>query len=125
VDSNSKSPTFNDVADFVRAWGRIPVKRQIDPETQFERDLGITGDDGSELLEAAQKKFGVDLAPDESGYRKIFGLGPNEYLFNSAGFGPVAGLMTLFTTPSVRAFTVGELFKAIQQAQQPREQKHE
>jgi hypothetical protein len=55
VDSNSKSPTFNDVADFVRAWGRIPVKRQIDPETQFERDLGITGDDGSELLKAAQK----------------------------------------------------------------------
>jgi hypothetical protein len=48
-----------------------------------------------------------------------------EFLFNSEGFGPVAGLMTLFTTPSVRAFTVGELFKAIQRAQQPREQKHE
>jgi acyl carrier protein len=125
VDSNSKSPTFNDVADFVRAWGRIPAKRQIDPETQFERDLGITGDDGSELLKAAQKKFGVDLAPDESGYRKIFGLGPNEYLFNSEGFGLGAGLMTLFTTSSVRAFTVGELFKAIQKAQQPKEQKHE
>jgi hypothetical protein len=125
VDSNSKSPTFNDVADFVCTWGRIPVKRQISSETQFERDLGITGDDGSELLEAAQKKFGVDLAPNESGYRKIFGLGPNEYLFNSEGFGPVAGLITLFTAPSARAFTVGELFTAIQKAKQPREQKHE
>jgi hypothetical protein len=69
VDSNSESPTVNDVADFVRAWSRIAVKRQIDPETQFERDLGITGDDGSELLEAAQKKFDVDL-------------------FNAEGFGP-------------------------------------
>jgi acyl carrier protein len=88
VDSNSKSPTFNDVADFVRAWGRIPVKRQIDPETQFERDLGITGDDGSELLEAAQKKFGVDLAPDESGYRNIFELGPNGIPLQLGGFRP-------------------------------------
>jgi hypothetical protein len=86
--------------------------------------LGITGDDGSELLEAAQKKFGVDMAPDESGYRKIFALGPNEYLFNSE-VRPVADLMTLFTTPSVRAFTVGELFAVIQKAKQQREQKSE
>ena len=125
MNSHSEGPTPNDVAAFVRAWGRFPAKRLICAETQFERDLGITGDDGSELLEAAQKKFGVDLAPDENGYRKIFGLGPNEYLFNSEGFGLGAGLMTLFTTPSVRAFTVGELFKAIQKAQQPKEQKHE
>ena len=55
-----KNPTFDDVADFVREWARVPAKRQIEPETQFERDLGITGDDGSELLDAAQKKFGVD-----------------------------------------------------------------
>ena len=53
--------TFDDVADFVRAWARVPVKRQITPETQFERDLGITGDDGSELLEAAEKHFTVNL----------------------------------------------------------------
>ena len=60
------------------------------------------------MFDAAQKKFGVDLAPNESGYRIIFGLGPNEYLFNSEGFGLVAG--------TVRAFTVGELHEAIRRA---------
>jgi hypothetical protein len=112
VDDHSGGPRFNDVADFVRAWRRFPAKRRIDPETQFERDLGITGDDGSALLEAAQKKFGVDLAPNEAGYRRIFGLGPNEYLFNSEGFG-----LSSFT---VRAFTVGELHEAIRKAHRPR-----
>jgi hypothetical protein len=64
------SLTFDDVADFVRACARVPVKRPITPETQFERDLGITGDDGSELLEAAEKRFAVNLAPDQGGYRQ-------------------------------------------------------
>jgi len=111
VDDHSGGPEFNDVADFVRAWHRLPAKRRIDPETQFERDLGITGDDGSALLEAAEKKFGVDLAPNETGYRRIFGLGPNEYPFNSEGF----GLRSL----TVRAFTVGELHEAILRAHGP------
>jgi hypothetical protein len=109
VNSRSKSASFNDVPDFVRAWGRLPARRRICAETQFERDLGITGDDGSALLEAAQTKFGVDLAPNDSGYRTVFGLGPNEYLFNSEGFG--------FGTETVRAFTVGELHDAIGKAQ--------
>jgi acyl carrier protein len=121
VDYNGTRPTFSDIADFVRGWASIPPKQQITPDTQFERDLGITGDDGSDLLEAAQKRFRVNLAPDEDGYRTIFGLGPNEYLFNSEGFSIGSGgtdMITLFTNtnPSVRAFTVGELYEAIQKA---------
>jgi acyl carrier protein len=69
VDSKKRSLVFDDVADFVRAWARVPIKQQITPETQFERDLGITGDDGSELLDAAGKHFMVNLASDETGYR--------------------------------------------------------
>jgi hypothetical protein len=111
VDGHEGSPRFNDVADFVCAWRRLPAKRRIVPETQFERDLGITGDDGVALLEAVQKKFGVDLTPNETDYRRIFGLGPNEYLFNGEGFG--------LSSSTVWAFTVGELHDAIRKAHRP------
>jgi hypothetical protein len=109
------------VSDFVRDWARIPSKKQITPETEFERDLGITGDDGGELLEAAQKQFKMNLTDGENGYRTIFKLDLNEYLFNSEEFSIGPGdtdMITLFTNtnPSVRAFTVGELYEAIQKA---------
>ena len=124
MESNERGLTFDDVADFVRAWASVPVKRQITPETQFERDLGITGDDGAELLEAAEKNFMVNLASDEGGYRAAFGLGPNEYLFNSEGFGLGAAIITLFSHPSVRAFTVGELYQAMRKAPAPKHQQN-
>jgi hypothetical protein len=85
--------------------------------------LGITGDDGAELLEAAEKRFNVSLTDGENGYRTIFKLGPNEFLFNAEGFslGFAGGdIITLFSNPNtiqtVRSFTVGELYGAIQQA---------
>jgi hypothetical protein len=123
VDREDSRPTFSDVAGFVRDWARVPAKKQITPDTQFERDLGITGDDGDELLLAAQKRFKVNFTDGENGVRTIFNLGPNEYLFNSEGFslgfgGPA--IVTLFSNPnmdySVRAFTVGELSEAVQKA---------
>jgi hypothetical protein len=116
VDYDDIKPTFNDVADFVRDWARISAKKKITPTTPFERDLGIIGDEGSELLEAAQKRFKVNLTDGENGYRTIFQLGLNEFLFNSEGFSPGFGggdIITLFsnpnTSPTVRSFTVGEL----------------
>ena len=121
VDRSGTRPTFGEIADFVREWASIPTKQEITPDTQFERDLGITGDDGSDLLEAVQKRFSVNLAPDESGYRTTFNLRPNEYLFNSEGFSIGSGgtdMITLFTNtnPSVRRFTVGELYEATRKA---------
>lgn len=121
MDRNATAPTFEDVANFVRGWAFIPAKRPITLHSQFERDLGITGDDGGELLQAAQEHFEVDLADGGNGYRKIFNLGANEYLFNSEGLSFGTGgtnMITLFanTNPSVRAFTVGELYEAIARA---------
>jgi flagellar basal body rod protein FlgG len=121
MDNNGTAPTFEEVADFVRGWALIPVKQPITVHTQFERDLGITGDDGGELLQAAQEHFKVDLADGGNGYRKIFNLGDNEYLFNSEGFCIGSGgtdMITLFTNTnhSVRALTVGELCEAIGKA---------
>ena len=43
------------------------VRKKILPETQFERDLGLTGDDGDDLLEATEKRFQVRLGNEEQG----------------------------------------------------------
>jgi acyl carrier protein len=109
------SLSFDRFAEFVRRWAFVPSKKEIQTETQFERDLGITGDDGSDLLVATEKEFGVSLSSEESGYRETFGLGQNEYLFNSEG-GTVWEPTTLFGTSTVRAFTVGELYLAVKRA---------
>ncbi|MGA9672934.1 MAG: DUF1493 family protein [Terracidiphilus sp.] len=111
---------FEQFADFIRESCQISQKRRIAPETQFERDLGVTGDDGVELLEATEKRFNIRLATEEDGLRKTFNLGPNEYLFNSEGFGlfPFRSF-SIFgrnPTPTVRAFTVGELHDAVLKA---------
>ena len=39
--------TFDEFADFIREYWQVPDRKRISPETQFERDLGLTGDDGS------------------------------------------------------------------------------
>jgi hypothetical protein len=92
------------------------------PETLFEDDLGITGDDGCELLEETERRFAVRLSSPEHGYRETFNLAPHEFLFNSEGFGPsFHDIMTLFRPSlipsSVKRFTVGELFNAVRKAQ--------
>ena len=107
--------SFDRFADFIRGWAFVPNKKKIAPETEFERDLGITGDDGSDLLVATEKEFGISLSSEEYGYRETFSLEPNEYLFNSEG-GAIWELTTLFGTSTVRAFTVGELYRAVQRA---------
>ena len=79
-------PTFQDLVDFVRSWAQVSPEQAIEPDTEFERDLGITGDDGGYLLEGAEKHFAIQLSTKDDGYRKTFDLGKNEYLFNSEGF---------------------------------------
>jgi acyl carrier protein len=107
---------FDEFAEFLRAWGAVSKKRPTTPETQFDRDLGITGDDGSDLLVATEKRFGISLSSEEEGYRKTFNLAANEYLFHPEGFGTVYAVISIFNTPTVRAFTVGELFAAVVRA---------
>ncbi len=113
-----ETPSFDCFADFVRNQARLSAKKRITPDTQFERDLGITGDDGGQLLLATEKTFGICLHSEESGYRETFHLSPNEYLFNSEGW----DLNALFSTKTVRAFTVGELFNALTRAMEAKAQ---
>ena len=117
--------SFEEFATFVRDWAKIPKPKEITPETLFEDDLGITGDDGCELLEEAERRFAVRLSSPERGYRETFDLAPHEVLFNSEGFGPNwHDIMALFwprvIPSSVKRFTVGELFVAVRNARAQR-----
>ena len=80
--------TFGDFTAFVREYLSVSDRKPIRPETRFERDLGVAGDDGNLLLEATDRRFGVSLCSEETGVRETFNLGPNEYLFHSEGIGP-------------------------------------
>ncbi len=115
------TPSFEQLADFIREWARIPRRKPITPETLFEDDLGIAGDDGCELLEATEKHFRVCLSSPEEGYRRTFDLAPHEFLFHSEGLGwDWSEIVSLFRTsamsPSIRASRVGDLFQAIKKA---------
>jgi acyl carrier protein len=114
-----EEPTFDQFAEFIREWAQVSRKKEITKETLFERDLGITGDDGIDLLTATEERFGVDFDPEPDGFRKAFNLGPNEYLFHAEGFGlTVFEFTSIFgsATPTVKAFTVGELYEAVRKA---------
>lgn len=109
-----KAPTFEEFTEFLRSFASLSSKKQISAMTLFEDDLGITGDDGSDLLEETEKRFGVKLSSEEHGYMETFNLGPNEYLFNSEGMDLLGFFKGLFGTKEiVRAFTVGELYDAV------------
>lgn len=100
--------TFEEFANFIREWARVSAATQIALATQFERDLGVTGDDGVELLAATEKKFNVNFD------LKAFELAENEFLF-----GPestfLSGIWNLFksSVPMIRSFTVGELYEVV------------
>lgn len=108
---------FDEFAAWLREYWSVPVRKAIVAETQFERDLGLSGDDGDDLLVAAEKEFEVKLGNEETGVRETFNLQPNESLFNSEGWGPPpAELISFFSgsqSSTVRSFTVGELFEAV------------
>jgi hypothetical protein len=111
--------TFDEFANFIREYRHVFDRKRVSPETQFERDLGLTGDDGSDLLEATEKRFSVSLCSEESGLRETFNLGPNEYLFHSEGWSPFPFRFTSLLNavePTIREFTVGDLFEAVRKA---------
>ena len=106
--------SFEQIAEFVRAECQLRHDECIDPDTQFERDLGVTGDDGSDLLKAAEKHFGITLT------RESFGLEPNEFLFGPEGswniFGELLSIFGKRHMATLRTFTVGELYDVVKKA---------
>jgi len=89
-------PSLPDVIAFVREHHGISDRVPIDAETRLDADLGITGDDGDDLLRDVATHYQVTLCNETSGYRDTFELGADEYLFNSEGgslfgIGPLIG----------------------------------
>ena len=104
------TPTFDEFSVFLRDCTGISSKTAIDPGTRLEADLGVTGDDGDDLLKETEEKYGVSLSTHEEGYRPTFGLRDHEYLFYSEGF----DLLGFFRAKEkVIEFTVGQLFDAV------------
>lgn len=77
-------PSLADVITFIREFS-VCRRENIDANTYLENDLGITGDDGVELLEGAGKVFGVSFSAEEDSFRDAFSLKEKEYLFHSEG----------------------------------------
>lgn len=110
-------PTLSQLVDFVRDFTGNR-RASITAQTYLEEDLGITGDDGAELLEEVAQRFGIVLHTDEDGYRTTFSLGENEYLFHSEGFDPLCigrliGWLRNKPRPIIRDLTVGALHDAL------------
>ena len=113
-----QAPTIQDIELFVRDFAGLRTGREITPQSRLDADLGITGDDGDDLLRAAAEHFGAKLAHPVHGYRETFSLGENEYLFHAEGLDliGVSGLLRWVLKqplPKVRDLTLAELHDAI------------
>jgi hypothetical protein len=105
-----REPSFERLCEIIREQCHLHPDERITFDTQFERDLGITGDDGDYLLRAVAKEFEIEFDT------KSFDLRPNEYLFNSEVpdlFGTIWRSIRGKPEPEVRSFAVGELYEAV------------
>ena len=111
------SPSLDEVIALVRRVSG-DHKTPIGAETLLEEDLHIAGDDGVELLEAAEQAFGVDFTSDGVDFRELFGLKENEYLFTAEGL-DLLGLSRLCRwlrnepEPIVTDLSVGKLHRVL------------
>ena len=110
-------PTFAEFVVFIRKFTG-ERSATINSDTLLENDLGVTGDDGIELLEAVEREYGISLEP----VGQVFQLKPGEYLFEGEGF--MISILQLSVLcrwlglskgpkPSIRAFRAGELYEVI------------
>ncbi|MBK0093201.1 DUF1493 family protein [Erwinia sp. S59] len=117
----SVKPTLEEVIEFVRDYSG-DHKSVMTEHTRLEADLGITGDEGVELLEEAEKKFGVSFVTEERSFQETFGLGDNEYLFHAEGLdllgiGRLVSWLRKEPRPVVRDLSVGELWRVLRMVQ--------
>lgn len=110
-------PSFEEFVEFVRSWAQLSKRKTITAGTTLEEDLGITGDDGVDLLQAVEQKYQLAFESEESSLRETFKLERNEYLFHSESAPTIfnQAIVTIFggEEARVRAFTVGSLYTAV------------
>ncbi|WP_041257408.1 hypothetical protein [Fibrella aestuarina] len=113
------TPTFDEFASFLRERLGVRKKQVITPKTLLEDELGVTGDDGIDLLEAVERQYAISLSP----LHETFSMQPNELLFQEEGLGIHVGELSrvfknLFRKikepgPVMRKFQVGELYEVV------------
>lgn len=104
---------MEDLVGLIRQEMCISDRKQITEATMLEADLGITGDDGIELINAVDKAFNLELDSSGSRLREVFNLKENEYLFYSEGFDFWGLSELLFGSSKVKSISVGDLYHAI------------
>lgn len=57
---NDSSELFDRIRELVSEMAGVPVSK-IHPDTRLEEDLGMTGIDSADFLEAFAKEFDIDL----------------------------------------------------------------
>lgn len=93
----------------------ITDQKKITGNSMLESDLGITGDDGIDLLKSIEEAFDVVFSDSENGYRTIFNLKKNEYLFHAEGL-DLFGLVEFMFRKSrkgVKSISVSDLHQVI------------
>lgn len=111
-------PDILEVISLVREFTGLRPDRPITAEARIEADLGITGDDGIDLLRAVEARFDVNLGVADGNLRRVFDLGENEFLFGSEGLEvPFVGRLRKWLTgrpqPVIRDLSVGDLHFAV------------
>lgn len=101
--------SIDNLIRIIREFHRIPQRKVICGNSLIENELGITGDDGVELLEEIEKTYGISFA------REDFGLSKNESLFHSEGASLSGLLVWLFgrDKENVKALTVAQLHEGL------------
>ena len=92
--------SLDDFIAFIREHQSISRKKTIVESSLLESDLGITGDDGEELIQAIQDRYSVSFIGSDGTVREAFGLAEDQYLFGSEGF-------NWFKRVNVKPITVG------------------
>lgn len=115
-----KELTLKNLIALIRELHRISDKKAINESTLIEEELGITGDDGCELLEEIESNFDLSFSGKDSSLREFFDLEDNQYLFHSEGFS-LTGIFQFILggkSENVKRITVGDLYSGATKAKQ-------
>jgi hypothetical protein len=111
--------TIDDVISAVRKYHGLSESYVITPKSLLESDLGITGDDGSDLFTDLEGEFKIKFSDEKTSFRQTFGLEENQFLFHSEVTNPFTAILNLFgyCKENVKPISIGELHKVIVERQ--------
>jgi acyl carrier protein len=107
--------SFDTLIEIIRECQGFSAHDEIYPDMLLEQDLGISGDDGCELLNAIEQTFGISFLGADGTLKETFKLAEGEYLFHSEGFSLFGFIATLLgkDVEKVKPLTVGQLHEAV------------